>query len=264
MQGKNVLITGGSSGIGFELAKVFLQKNNHCCLVALDNERLDRSFSELNRSFPNAHIIKLGIDISNPESPGIIYSFTQEHSFIPDVVINNAGFGTYGETWINNMKVESKMIDLHISSLYKLTRLFLNDMIKRDDGSIVNISSISAFQPSPYLNTYAATKAFVYHFTRGLQAELIASGSHVKAITICPTPVRTNFGENTDIYRSGLFESWMAVDVDMVAESIYQSISSGKTYSVPGRFYHYLSYITRILPEWVQIKIARAKLKPKT
>lgn len=259
----NVLITGGSSGIGLELAKLFLQNGYQCCLVALDDDRLKAVEEDLINLYPQSRILAYGIDLSTDDSADAVYAYTQDQKFYPDVVINNAGFGTYGLTWETDRDTEYKMINLHVKTLYGLTRHYLQDMVKDDHGIIVNISSISAFQPSPYLNTYASTKAFVYHFTRGLQAELHEKRSNVKAITICPTPVRTNFGEGTSIDRSGLFQSWLAVDVDMVANSIYDAIIRGKSFRVPGRFYHLLSYVTRLLPEWIQVRIAISTMRPK-
>jgi uncharacterized protein len=155
------------------------------------------------------------------------------------------------------------MIQLMVNNLYLSTRLFLAEMMKINHGTIINISSISAFQPNPTLAVYGACKAFVYQFTRAINEELKDKKSDVRCLAICPTPVRTNFQNNAKMENSTLFDSWMTVDTPLVAQEIYDIYISKRNYVVPGKFFHFLNHITKRLPESIQIVLAKQFLAVK-
>lgn len=256
-----VLITGASSGIGKELAKIFAREGYDCLLTALEEEELAGCVEDLRKEVPQADIQSFAIDLSVPGSAQRLHDQCMEMTWLPDVLINNAGFGTYGFVPDISIERELAMMQLHIIELYQLTRLFLDHMLLNDRGYIINLSSISAFQPSPKLTTYGATKAFVYQFTRGLQYELKLKGSQVRTMVVCPTPVRTRFGQDTGLVNTSLFHSWMTVEAPMVASAIYKGMCRNRSFIIPGRFYHFISKISRRLPEKFQIWLSYQHLK---
>lgn len=256
-----VLITGASSGIGKELAKVYSQEGYDCLLTALDEEELAACVKELKQDYPKIAIESFALDLSAPGSARMLYDRCIEMDWLPDVLINNAGFGTYGYVTDIPIERELAMMQLHMIELYQMTRYFLDHMLANDRGYIINISSISAFQASPMLTTYAATKAFVYQFTRGLQFELKQRGSKVRAMVVCPTPVRTRFGHDTGLVNTALFNSWMTVEAPMIARAVYYGMLHNRSFIIPGRFYHFISKISRRLPEKLQIWLSYQHLK---
>jgi len=256
-----VLITGASSGIGKELTRIYAGSGNECFLTALEDRELASFADELRGEHPGVNIRYMTLDLSIPGSAQELYDRCEAERWMPEVLINNAGFATYGYMPEIPVDREMQMIQLHVMELYRLTRLFLDHMLRSDRGYIINISSISAFQPSPMLTTYGATKAFVYQWTRGLQHELRLKGSKVRAMVVCPTPVRTGFGQGTDLVHTVLFRSWMTVDAPMVAKAIYKAMLQKKEFIVPGKLYHYLSKISRRLPEKFQIWLSYQHLK---
>lgn len=256
-----VLITGASSGIGKELAKVYSQQGYDCLLTALEEGELTACVRALKQETPSVVIESFTLDLSIPGSARMLYDHCVEIDWLPDVLINNAGFGTYG--YITDIPIERElaMMQLHMIELYQMTRYFLEHMLMNDRGYIINMSSISAFQPSPMLTTYGATKAFVYQFTRGLQFELKQKGSKVLAMAVSPTPVRTRFGQDTGLVNTTLFNSWMTVEAPMVARAIYNAMTHNRSFIIPGRFYHFMSKISRRLPEKFQIWLSYQHLK---
>ncbi len=260
---KQALVTGGSSGIGLEIVRSLAGRGLSVCVVALPDAELESVRRDLCHEFPDIQFDFLGIDLTDGKAAEQVYYFCQQHSLKVDLLVNNAGFGTYG--WVYELSVdrEMKMIDLHIKTLYHLTRLFLPEMMEKDRGVVVNISSVSAFQPNPGLSTYGATKAFVYQWTRALQEELKITGRNVKAIVICPTPVRTPFMYTAGMERSKLFESWMAIEAPMVARAVLKAIDRGSEKVIPGVFFNWLQKLVSRLPESWRIKLAMAHLKEK-
>ena len=184
---KTVLITGGSSGIGYEMSKHFA-KDGYCLLwVAKPPEELSQAKAKLESEIPDVKIHILAKDLTDAQAPQQVYEWAKQIGEV-DVLINNAGFGTHG--FLQNIPIEKElaMIQLNVVALYLLTRLFLDDMLQKNAGTIINISSNSSFQPVARMNTYASTKAFVKHFSRGLQEELGLQKSKVKILTVCPQP----------------------------------------------------------------------------
>ncbi|MBK9255270.1 MAG: SDR family NAD(P)-dependent oxidoreductase [Saprospiraceae bacterium] len=260
MESKVILITGGSSGIGFETARVFCSVGFDMIITSLDQDSLEIAVFKLKTEFPESDINGITIDLSIPGSAEKLYSEVQTISKTIHVVLNNAGFGTFG--FINEISVdrETAMIRLMVENLYFITRLYLNDMIIRNEGTIINISSISAFQPNPALATYGACKAFVYQFSRAINTELKDKKSKVKCMVVCPTPVRTGFEENAGMSGTNLFNGWMALDAPFVANEIFKAYKSGKTYLIPGKRFEIIAAFAKRLPETIQIWLAKTNL----
>ncbi|HMR88837.1 MAG TPA: SDR family NAD(P)-dependent oxidoreductase [Saprospiraceae bacterium] len=255
-----ILITGGSSGIGLETAKLFASKGFHLLITSLDAEELKSATSQIKSSNSSISVAGITIDLSKDGSVQVLYDWAKSVTPRLDIVINNAGFGTYG--FIDDIDIDREldMINLMVKNLYISTRLFLHDMLIHNHGTIINISSISAFQPNPTLATYGAAKAFVYQFTRAINTELKNKKSAVKCISINPTPVRTNFQNNSGMQKSILFDTWLTVNAAFVAKEIYRAYVNKIDTLIPGRFYGFISAINKRMPEMFQIWLAKKHL----
>ena len=172
-------------------------------------------------------------DLSLPESAQEVFNWATNFTSI-EVLINNAGFGTYGFQQEINIEKELSMIKLHVLSFYKMTRLFLNDMLVRKKGTIINISSIAAFQPVARMNTYASTKAFVYQFSRGLEEEFRLQKSKVKVMTVCPAAIADTPFKNS-INPIKTYHGLATTTAKEVGLDVWNGFQKGKTFIVSGR-----------------------------
>ena len=180
------LITGASSGIGRDMAKILSSKGYDLIIVARNKEALNNLKSELNT---NVEVISM--DLSNVDNCKELYNKVKNKNI--DILINNAGFGLLGEFNETNLEKELNMIDLNIKSVHILSKLFLKDFIKRDSGYILNVASSAAFQPGPLMATYYSSKSYVYNLTLSMYGELKKRKSNVHISCLCPGPVDTNF-----------------------------------------------------------------------
>ena len=260
---KTILITGGSSGIGLATAKLFAEKGFDILISSLEENELKNAILEIKKANESVDIKGLTIDLSAIGHTEKLYNWASENAQNLEIVINNAGFGTFGFIDEISLEKEQSMINLMVNNLYLSTRLFLKDMILQNRGTIINISSISAFQPNPGLSTYGACKAFVYQFTRAINEELKDKNLNVRCLAICPTPVRTNFQKTADMQKSILFDLWMTVDAPLVAQEIYEAYLSKKDYVIPGKLFHFLTKISKRLPDSLQIWMAKKHLAVK-
>jgi len=257
-----VLITGGSHGIGLELARLFARDGYRLILVSKPPKELAKAKALLEKSFPGVEIHTQAIDLAVPEAPPRVHAYVQGLGKPVDVLVNNAGFGSYG--FINEVSVEKEltMIQLHVATLYHLTRLFLEDMIERNKGHIINLSSISALQPSPMLSTYAATKSFVLQFSRAINYELKEKGTQVRVTAVCPMATRgTGFQSGADMDNTNTFDNWMTTTPEVVARDAYAALKSKRDIVIPGQGFELLQRFVRHLPDWLQMRIARENLK---
>ena len=261
MGNKTVFITGGSSGIGLETAKIFAKNGYDILLVSIDSKENTKVSEILKNLNPEIKVLAKMYDLSSENERHIAIDWVKDEVGIPDVVINNAGYGVYGNIWETKPQKEKAMLQLLILAVNDICRAFLPKMIEQNRGTIINIASIAAFQPNPGLATYGASKAFVYQYTRALREELKDQKSAVKAICICPTPVKTNFQRASDMDDSPLFDSWMTVTPDLVAKEIFRAYKNNIGFLVPGRFYHYISAFMRVMPEKISVMIGKKYLK---
>jgi hypothetical protein len=228
---KNVLITGASTGIGFELAKVFAKNGFNLILVARNEEKLKEISSNLASAFKitTEFIVK---DLSRIEAADELFENISSRNIEVDVLVNNAGFGLFGEFKDTDLNREVEMINLNITSLVKLTKLFLPSMIKRKSGRIMNVASVASFQPGPLMSIYYATKSFVLHFSEAVSFELKNSG--VTVSTLCPGPTLTEFQSTAKLDRSKLFSLLKPMSAEEVALIGYNEMMNGKTIILPG------------------------------
>ncbi len=258
---KTVLITGGSSGIGLELSKLFAKDNYNLVIVSKFEEELEAAQTYLHELFPHINIETFQQDLTENNATQNVHRFIHDNNIDVDVLVNNAGFGSYGYINDADIEKESDMIRLNVLCVYQMTRLFLKDMVKKDKGKILNISSITAFQPSPYFATYASTKAFVKNFSQAINYELKSQKSKVRVTVACPTSVKTQFQQAANMGGMKLFDSWMAVSPETVAKDAYVALHSNKDLVVPKKFFQYLNEFTKRLPTSLLMKISDHQLK---
>jgi short-subunit dehydrogenase len=220
------LITGASSGIGLELARIFAREHFDLILVARSQDRLHEIAGELRA----AHTIAVEViakDLSLPEAPVEIH----QQAGRVDVLVNNAAFGLYGKFVDFPLADELNMMDLNMDALVALTRLFLPGMIEARSGRILNVASTAAFQPGPLMALYYASKAFVLHFSEAIANELEGTGVTVTAL--CPGPTETGFQERASMQDIPLIRMGM-MSAKAVAEAGYRGLIAGKTIVIPG------------------------------
>lgn len=254
---KTVLITGGSSGIGYEMSRHFARGGYRLLWVSKPPQELADAKTRLETEIAGVMIDTLAKDLSEKGAAREVYDWAKNIATM-DVLINNAGFGTYGFTQDISVEKDMAMIDLHISFVYQMTRLFLDDMLARNAGTIINISSITAFQPITRMNTYASTKAFIHHFSRGLQEELTMQKSQVKVVTVCPaaigdTPFKTT-GNMADVKT---FKGLVTTTAEEVGSDVWKGFNAGKTYIVSGAKMRRLNLISGLLPYWFKQYLIR-------
>ncbi len=215
-----VLITGASSGIGKDLALEFSNYGYDLVLVAR-NEKALKKVANLCKTKVEVCVM----DLSNPENCNRLY---KKYKNI-DILINNAGFGLFGEFNKTNLDKEMNMIDLNIKGLHTLFKLYLNDMVKRNSGTILNVASTAAFLPGPLMSTYYSTKSYVYNLTMAIYEELRHAKSKVNVSVLCPGPVDTNFNKvaNVKFVARGLTS-------EFVAKYTVKKLLKGKLVIIPG------------------------------
>ena len=184
------LITGASSGIGEAFARALATRGNNLLLVARSEDKLIRLCSELGRT-NSIHCQQFASDLSKLDSPARLFEETKNRGLEIDLLINNAGFGSMGEFATLDVAHELNMIDLNVRSLVEMTFRFLQPMRGRKNGAVINVASTAAFQPVPYMATYAATKAFVLSFSEALWEENRAYG--IEVLALCPGVTETGF-----------------------------------------------------------------------
>lgn len=244
-QGKTALLTGGTDGIGLELAKLFAQDKHSLILVARHDDRLQQVAEELKQLGAPA-VECLAIDLSQPHSAQQVFEAVQGRQI--DFLVNNAGQGQRGMFAEYEIERDYEIITLNILSLVHLTKLFLPQMLQRNSGRILNLSSIAAFQPTPLLAVYSATKAFVQHFTDALINEI--KDSDVTVTALLPTATDTDFFNKADAEGTRAHE--MATSAAEAAKSGYDAMMKGQHRAMANFKAGMEKTISNFLPnEWV-------------
>ncbi len=253
-QSPTVLITGASSGIGYELTKLFGRDLYNLVLVARSESKLQQIASELTEQF--GIVVKvIAKDLSLPASPEEIWQQLQTEGITIDILVNNAGFATYGFFAENQLEPELKMMQLNIVTLTHLTKLFLPNMVAQKAGKILNIASTAAFQPGPLMTVYYASKAYVLSFSEALANELQGTGVTVTAL--CPGPTASGFQARANMENSKLVKDKPVMDANQVASIGYRGLLNNQTVIIPGLQNKFLALIVRFLPRNLVTKIVR-------
>jgi len=257
------LITGASSGIGLELAKLFAKDGIDVVLVARSLDKLNRLAGDLE----SAHSIRANVfacDLALPGAAEDLFSRTQAASLRVDFLINNAGFGLRGSFVQNDLKQLLEMLQVNVVALTHLTKLYLNDMVTRKSGKVLNVASTAAYQPGPWMAVYYATKAYVLNFSEALSNEL--SGTGVTVTALCPGPTRTGFQERAGAKDMQLMKSKVmaAMDAVSVAEKGYEGLMKNKRVIIPGVMNRVVATAARIGPRDWSTAIAGSMNKTKS
>lgn len=228
------LVTGASSGIGRDIAKELSKRGYDLILVSRDLGRLNKVKAQLET---NAEVISL--DLSVPEN---CIKLHEKYGDI-DILVNNAGFGDCGEFTETKLEKELKMIDTNVVAYHILTKLYLQDMKKKNKGQILNVASIAGFMPGPLMATYYATKSYIVRLSEAIREELRRDKSKVKISILCPGPVDTNFNKVADVQFAlkGLSSKY-------VADYAVEKMLKGKFYIVPGIKIKLAKFASKITP----------------
>jgi short-subunit dehydrogenase len=255
--GMTALITGASSGIGYQLAVVFARNGHDLVLVARNLEKLRQLADHLRRKFGTAAKL-ISKDLSVKTSAQEIFDELRQESMSISILVNNAGMDVYGSFHETDMTKELQMIQVNLVSLTQLTKLCLPDMRKQGYGRILNLGSTGSFIPSPLNAVYSATKAYVLSFSEAIGEEL--QGTGITVTVLCPGATKTEFQKRANMENVRLLK-FGVMDAADVAEFGYRAMMAGKTVAVPGLFNKAQVLLVRLLPRSAMTKMAKAMLE---
>lgn len=252
MNDETVLITGASSGIGLELAKLFAADGSGLVLVARSRDKLALLADELGGQH-GVSVRVLAKDLSDPAAPEQIVTELASQGVRVDVLVNNAGFGARGAFASLDLRRQLDMIQLNVAAPTHLARLLLPGMLERGRGGILNVASTAAFQPGPNLAVYYATKAYLLALSEALAEEV--KGSKVKICCLAPGPTSTNFAAEANMEGTRLFRVGGALDAATVARAGQRGLRKGRVLVIPGWRDRLGVFAVRLLPRAVVRKV---------
>ena len=232
------LITGASSGIGKEFARILASRGWDLIIAARSTDKLNALKDELS----NVNVRVITIDLSREQDAYDLYEHLRDENI--DFLINNAGFGAYGEFKDVPLELEMKLVHTNVCSLHILTKLFLQDMLERGSGTILNVGSMAGFSAGPKMSSYYASKNYVVRLTEAIHEELRRSKSKVKVSVLCPGPVSTNFNDVANVSFSA-----KSLDARTVAEYALKKAEKGKMVIIPGRLMKTVKFFEHLLSE---------------
>ena len=247
-QGQTALITGASSGIGLELARVFAEEGFNLILVSRQRDTLEQLGRELNQSH-HVQVIAIEKDLFQPAAAEELYAELKNRGQRVDVLVNNAGQGESGKVYEIDLHRQLDIIQLNVSSLVALTHLFLQDMVERNEGKILNLGSVASMMPHPRMAVYAATKAFVLSFSEALRHEL--KDTNITVTTLMPGPTETDFFNKAHLQDTNVGQMKKA-DPATVAEAGYKALMDGDDKIIQGLMNKLQVTTSNVMPEeWV-------------
>lgn len=239
------LVTGASSGIGRDIARGLAKKGYDLIIVARTKENLDKVKEELS----NVKVTVIPMDLSNEENCYSLYEKTKDMNI--DLLVNNAGFGVFGNFFETDLSRELEMIKVNDVAYHILTKLFLKDFVKKDKGQILNVCSSAAFYTGPKMATYYSTKNYIYCLTASIYEELRKVKSNVKISALCPGPVDTNFNNVANVNFAA-----KPLSSEYVAKVAIKGLEKNKMLIIPGIGMKLSKFFTRFLSEKMLLKIA--------
>ena len=251
---QTALITGASGGIGYELAKLFACDRYELVLVARSTEKLNQIAAELHKQ-SGVKVKVIALDLGAPPATKFLFDQLQREGIAVDVLINNAGFGAFGNFAEMSEDEILGQIHLNIIALTHLARLFLPAMLARRDGKIMNVASTAAFQPGPLMAVYYATKAYVLSLSEALANEVAGSGVSVSCF--CPGATDTGFAKRARTENSRVFKKFAVMDVETVARDGYRGLIAGRTVVISGTQNWLTAHSVRFAPRKLVTAISR-------
>ena len=232
MEKKHALITGATSGIGYELAKLLAKEGYNLVLVARNEENLRQTANEMEQFSSGIHTHIIPADLFEKDAAQKIYDMTTQLGITVNVLVNDAGQGEWGRFIRTDLNRELDIIQLNISSLVSLTKFYLKEMVERNEGKILQLASSVSKAPSPYLSVYAATKAFVLSFTEALSEELKDTGVSITALQ--PGATDTDFFHKAKAENTVTYKETDLYTAEEVAQAGYDALMAGTTIVSPG------------------------------
>ncbi len=248
------LITGASGGIGEKLAYEAARSGYTVVLTARSEPELNRVAGVMTTKLA-ATTIPIAADLSDPASIDDLQSELKRRGLQVDVLVNNAGFGMNGAATDIDRRQQANMIDLNVRGLTDMTLRFLPYMQSRDAGGVINVASLAAFMPGPYMAVYYATKAYVLSFSRALASEL--EGSGVKVCVACPGVVDTRFQERAKMQGTMVTKTTPSMSAEEVAEAIWTGFQAKNQVIVPGISNWMLSKLVKFIPGGIMMKMIK-------
>ncbi|WP_029004347.1 SDR family NAD(P)-dependent oxidoreductase [Azorhizobium doebereinerae] len=249
------LVTGASTGIGYELALLLARDGHRLVLVSRDRERLESAAARLRAEVPGVAIETHPVDLADPD--GLEEVCARAAHLAPDVLVNNAGFGGYGPFARTSPAEEAAMIATNVTALTMLAKAVLPGMLERSTGRILNVGSTASFAPGPFAAVYAATKAYVLSFSEALAEETRGSGVTVTAL--CPGPTHTRFAARASMGGTRVFRGPVA-QAGEVARIGYDALQAGRSVVVVGRVNRLMLFAIRFTPRRIVALISRREL----
>ena len=246
------LVTGASSGIGYELTKVLAREGHDVALVARSADQLEKIAADLRDDF-GVRAVVVAADLADSDSPDLIYAQLREADFTVNVLVNNAGFGSMGRFATSDTAAQVDMVGVNVTALTHLTRLYSAEMVERGAGRILNVASTAAFQPGPFMAVYFATKAYVLSFSEALAEELRGTGVTVTAL--CPGPTVTGFQKRASMEKAPVGGRMVTGDAASVARAGYAGLSKGRRLVIPGLFNRVGTMLPRFFPRGLATRI---------
>jgi uncharacterized protein len=256
---QTALITGASAGLGAEFARLFARDKCNLVLVARSGPKLAELAEELRQQ--NGVTVKtIPLDLGFPQASQNLFEETQRSGIQVDVLVNNAGYGKSGNFADIPLEESYGQIQLNVTALTLLTRLYLGPMLERRSGKIMNVASTAAFQPGPLMAVYYATKAYVLSFSEAIADELRNSG--VQVTCFCPGATLTEFQKRAQTENSRLFKQLAPMDAKTVAENGYRALMAGRTVAIAGFKNWLVAESVRFAPRKVVAAISRWVAEP--
>jgi short-subunit dehydrogenase len=238
------LITGASSGIGYEIAKLFAADKTDLLIVARNEKKLLEIKNEFEDQF-KIDVFTVTADLSSNEGIQTVYDAVNTNKLIVSYLVNNAGFGDYGAFIDRRMEKYKEMIQLNIVSLTELSYHFGKEMVKRGKGRILNVASMAGLQPDPNFAVYGATKAYVISISEAIHKEFENTG--VSVTVLSPGATASNFMERADMNNAKLYASGVMASLDVAMEG-YNGMMKGKLHVIPGFKNKILGFFSGIMP----------------
>ena len=254
------LVTGASGGIGLELARVLAREGYDVVLVARNAEHLNEYAHSFERDY-HVRAVPLALDLATADAPQRVVEALAEHGLVIDVLVNNAGFATFGLFAETPLEAELEELQLNVVTLTALTKLLLRPMLARHAGRILNVASTAAFLPGPYMAVYYATKAYVLSFSEALAHELRGSG--VTVTCLCPGATASGFVARANMEQSGLVAGRRLPDAASVAAYGIAAMHRGTTLAIPGLANKALPWLIRIVPRGLAPRIVARVQAPR-
>ena len=252
------LVTGASTGIGYELAKLIAKDGKNLVIVARSEDKLEALKTEI-ESQHGVSVLVLPKDLSDPKAPDEIFSEVEQAGIRVDLLVNNAGFGVYGKFADTDLQKELELIQVNATSLIHLTKLFLKGMVENGSGRILNVASLCSFLSAPMESVYCATKALVLHFSEALANEL--QGTGVSVTCLCPGLAETCFHKNAKMDHTKAAQRKM-MSAASVAEAGYKGLKKGKMIVIPGLIFRTAPWFARVVPRKVVTRVVRSQHEP--